>query len=181
MPNAEQMSMLSVPAMTGNNAVSSSANTFAISQSAAQMKGPPQQYQKSYNPSLYQQAQERALTGKGAYDLTHAFDGIELEDAEDEDEYSDDFEDDKQYEELKEPETPSNTEVRKIKELYEMALQHDVADSSQHFQQYEFSDTFIRHQEAVQNAYGPDCDIYRTLNPQGSKAKIKPPNERHAE
>lgn len=87
------------------------------------------------------------MTGKGAYDLGQLeadFQGIELDD---EDEYSDDFEDDKQYE--KEPETPSNVEVRKIKELYEMALQHDVADSSQHFQQYEFSDTFIRHQEAV--------------------------------
>lgn len=55
MPNAEQMTMLSVPAMTAGNNVSSSANTFAISQSSVKMP-PPQQYNKSYNPSLYQQA-----------------------------------------------------------------------------------------------------------------------------
>ena len=36
-------------------------------------------------------------------------------------------------------------------------------------------------QARVQEAYGSDTEIYKTLNPKHSKAEIKPANVRHME
>ena len=48
-------------------------------------------------------------------------------------------------------------------------LEKGTDDGEEHFQQYDFSDSFKKHQQRVQNAYGPDNEIYRTLNPKHSQ------------
>ena len=39
----------------------------------------------------------------------------------------------------------------------------------------------MNQQRKVQEAYGEDTEIYKTLNPKHSQAQIKPQNQRHQE
>ena len=50
---------------------------------------------------------------------------------------------------------------------------------SENFAQY--SESFKQQQKRVQDAYGDDTEIYKTLNPKHSQAQIKPQNQRHEE
>lgn len=45
----------------------------------------------------------------------------------------------------------------------------------------EFSESFLDQQQRVQEAYGEDTEIYKTLNPKHSQAQIKPQAQRHQE
>ena len=81
------------------------------------------------------------------------------------DAYSDDFYDPEDHNSGKKR-PPQESETNQIKELYERVLA-DSGDAT-HFEQYEFTDTFKQHQEKVQNAYGPESEIYKTLNPKHS-------------
>jgi hypothetical protein len=55
-----------------------------------------------------------------------------------------------------------------IIDLYQRVLEK-ADDGEEHFQQYDFSDSFKQHQQKVQNAYGPENEIYKTLNPKHSQ------------
>jgi hypothetical protein len=146
---------------------------------------------------------ERKLTGTGSYNLEQNFQNIALEDSDnysDEDFYSDEFEtQENEYHEdgpvgeqsssLGISTQESSTKLNAQVQLYEQYLGNNnnrfgetnsmAADDSHHFDSYQFDESFVNAQQRVQQAYGADTEIYKTLNPKHSQAQILPKEQRH--
>lgn len=107
----------------------------------------------------------------------------------DEDFYSDEFEtQDNEYHEdgpvneessssLRISTQASSTKLNAQVQLYEQYLGNRfgetnsmAADDSHHFDSYQFDESFVNAQQRVQQAYGADTEIYKTLNPKHSQA-----------
>lgn len=74
-------------------------------------------------------------------------------------------------------ETVKKGQLGEVVNYYQQYLVRQDDDESGSFDDY--SDSFKQQQVRVQNAYGEDTEIYKTLNPKHSQAQIKPVSERH--
>lgn len=71
-------------------------------------------------------------------------------------------------------ETAKKGGLGEVVNYYEKYLVRQEEDESGSFDDYQPSESFKQQQERVQNAYGEDTEIYKTLNPKHSQAQIRP-------
>ena len=131
--------------------------------------------------------EDRPITGTGVYDFSSKFENLELNDSDnysDEDFYSDEFEQpevNQDYEDRDDDDFElGQTVVQKgglseVVDIYQKYLGNQEFDGqggtavyNEQFDQYEFSQSFVNQQRKVQEAYGEDTEIYKTLNPKHS-------------
>ena len=142
-------------------------------------------------------ADNRQISGSGKYNFEDQLEamglGNESDNYSDEDFYSDeswdkgqkmvgaraDEDSDREDNNFEFDETVKKGELNQVVGIYERYLNDD--DSSGNFDDYKPTESFKDGQMKVQQAYGDDTEIYKTLNPKHSQAQIKPANERHEE
>jgi len=96
----------------------------------------------------------------------------------DEDFYSDEFEEEEHEEADRDDhnfdldETVQKKELNELVGIYQRYL--DPEEDSHTFEEFQMSESFKHQQQKVQQAYGNDTEIYKTLNPKHSQAQILP-------
>lgn len=135
---------------------------------------------------------QRPLNGTGVYHFSSKFEEMELGDSENysDDFYSDDFEGHEDADEDRDDGAFAFDEtvqkqgkdggLQDVVNQYAQVLGNLPRDASGASipQNEQFADSFLKQQRQVQQAYGPDSEIYKTLNP---KQSIKAPRLRHQE
>lgn len=133
---------------------------------------------------------ERPLNGTGAYHFSSPHEELELGDSDhySDDFYSDDFDgkgeadDDHEEEGFAFDATVQRQNAGGLQDVVDQYAQVlGNGGAAQQVNGDHFPDSFINQQIQVQQAYGPDSEIYKTLNPKHSQAQIKPQRLRHQE
>lgn len=174
---------------------------FELSQSAHPLMGTVIHNRASHATNESTSASDdRQITATGKYNLDAQLQNMGLgndsDNYSDEDFYSDEDgggtklgmvraaaqdESDREDDDFAFDETVKKGELNQVLDIYERYLERNEEDSSGNFDDYKPTESFKEGQARVQQAYGDDTELYKTLNPKHSQAQIKPASERHQE